>query len=129
MGQLAALGECHATLDEDANIDADSIPGSNSTYDFTGASIDHPELLYTRTYACACRTCREPSSVSVEYASSPNMTTVGRFVQQTIHGAVNIVKQKKAQKLSTVDFARKIAADSLYGAFASFQERGSRSFG
>jgi hypothetical protein len=128
LGQLAAPGECHATLDEDANIDADSIPGSNSTYDFTGTSIDHPELLYTRTYACACRMCREPSSVSVEYTNCPNMTTVGRFVQQTIHGAVNIVKAQTDKRLQTADFARKIEPEHLYGAFASFQERGSRSY-
>jgi hypothetical protein len=128
VGQLAKPGECHATLDEDANIDADSIPGSNSTYDFTGASIDHPELLYTRTYACACRKCSEPSSVSVEYSSCPNMTTVGSFVQQTIHGAVNIVKQKTAQREDSKIFAGRMTADSLYGAFASFQERGNRSY-
>ena len=121
IGQLAQPGECHATLDEDANIDADSIPGSNSTYDFTGASIDHQELLYTRTYACACRTCCQPSSVSVDYSSCPNITTVGRFLQQTIHGAVNIVKAKKDQRLQTADFARKIVPDHPYGAFASFQ--------
>ena len=88
VGQLAQQGECHATLDEAADIDADSIPGSNSTYEFDGHTADHPELLYTRIYPCASRRCAEPAAVSSEYASCPNMDTVGRFVQQTIHGAV-----------------------------------------
>ena len=99
VGQLAQQGECHATLDEAADIDADSIPGSNSTYEFVGTSVDHPELLHTRIYPCVCQGCVEPDAVSSEYSSCPNMGTVGRFIQQTIHGAVNVVKQRTVQRL------------------------------
>jgi hypothetical protein len=128
VGQLAQQGECHATLDEAADIDADSILGSNSTYEFLGTSVDHPELLYTRTYPCACRKCMEPAAVSSDYSNCPNMDTVGHFVQQTIYGAVNVVKQQAVQRLKVADFASGIKAESLYAAFASFRERGDRSY-
>ena len=72
--------------------------------------------------------------MSSEYASCPivarlpNMDTVGRFVQQTVHGAVNVVKQRTVQRLKLADFARDIKPESLYAAFASFRERGDRSY-
>jgi hypothetical protein len=50
----AAAGEYHAILSNAAAVDADSIAGSNSTYDFTGTDASRPELLYIRTYSCAC---------------------------------------------------------------------------
>ena len=128
VGQLAQPGECHAYLDEAADIDADSIAGSNSTYEFLGTSVDHPDLLYTRTYPCACRKCTDPIAVSIDYSSCPNMDTVGCFVQNPIHGAVNVVKQRYVQRLKVADFARQIKAESLYAAFASFRERGDRSY-
>ena len=51
----AAAGEYHAILTNAADVDADSIAGSNSTYDFTGMDASRPELLYIRTYSCACQ--------------------------------------------------------------------------
>ena len=66
--------------------------------------------------------------MSSEYSSCPNMATVGCFRQETIHGAVNVVKEKIAQRLQTADFARGIKTESLYAAFASFRERGNRSY-
>ena len=56
------------------------------------------------------------------------MDTVGRFVQQTVHGAANVVKQRTIQRLKVADFARGVKAESLYAAFASFRERGDRSY-
>jgi hypothetical protein len=76
VGKLAAAGECHAHLDEAADADADSIPGSNSTYEFAGVCADQPQTLYTRTYSCACRRCRPPSAVGTEYAACPYLSTV-----------------------------------------------------
>lgn len=128
VGQLAQPGECHATLDEAADIDADSIPGSNSTYEFVGTSVDHPELLYIRTYPCACRKCVEPAAVSTEYSNCPNMGMVGCFVQHTIRGATNVVKQRTVQRMKVADLASGIKAECLYAAFASFRERGDRSY-
>lgn len=128
VGQLAQPGECHSTLDEAEDIDADSIAGSNSTYEFIGASVKNPEMLFTRVYPCACPQCRERSAVSIDYSSCPNMTTVGRFVQETIHAAVNVVKKRSIQKLKTADFAKTIKVNCPYAAFASFKERGDRSY-
>ena len=56
---------------------------------------DQPELLYTRTYSCACATCREPSSVTIDNCSCPVASTVGRWRQQTIHSVVNVAAQRK----------------------------------
>ena len=63
-------------VDEAADADADSIPGSNSTYEFAGVRADQPQTLYTRTYSCACRRCRPPSAVGTEYAACPYLSTV-----------------------------------------------------
>ena len=106
----AAPGEYHALLLDAADTDADSIPGSNSTYEFAGMHPDQPELLYTRTYSCACATCREPSSVAVESCSCPVVSTVGRWRQQTIHSAANVVAQRKVMLESINAF--QVTADS-----------------
>ena len=108
VGQLAAEGECHALLDDAEDADADSIPGSNSTYEFIGARADRPELLFTRTYACACRSCREISAVNLEYAACPHLSTVGSFQQQTIHQATNVTKQRQKQLVDAKTFASQV---------------------
>ena len=64
VGTLAEKGQYHAILDDTADVDADSIAGSNSTYEFVGSDAARPELLYTRTYPCVCRRCRDPIAVS-----------------------------------------------------------------
>lgn len=126
---LAEAGECHAILDYAADADADSIPGSNSTYEFAGVHADKPELLYTRTYPCACATCRKCESIHVEFDSCPFMATVGRWQQQTIHAAANVAKQRKVQLVSTKIFGMGIKPDSLYAAFAAYREEmGGRSY-
>ena len=91
----AARGEYHARLLDAADTDADSIAGSNTTYEFAGMHADQPELLYTRTYSCVCAACSQPSSVSVESSSCPLLSTVGRWRQETIHSAVNVAAQRK----------------------------------
>jgi hypothetical protein len=53
VGQRAEVGQCHAILDDAADVDADQIAGSHSTYCSAGISTEHPEMLYTRTYACS----------------------------------------------------------------------------
>jgi len=128
VGKLAEAGECHAHLDDAADADADSIAGSNSTYEFAGVCADTPELLYTRTYSCACRSCREPTAVSVEHKGCPHMSTVGKFQQQTIHSSTGVSTQRKVQLVKTATFAAGIKADALYAAFASYRERGNRDY-
>ena len=118
----AARGEYHAILLDALDTDADSIAGSNSTYEFAGMHSDKPELLYTRTYSCACALCREPSSVAEEFAHCPVMSTVGRWRQQAIYSAVNVVAQRKVILEGIKQFLAKIKADKLYAAFASYRE-------
>ena len=125
-------GECHALLDAAEDLDADSIPGSNSTYEFAGVREDNPEMLYTRTYSCACLKCRESSrdakAVNAEYSDCPCRNTVGRWQQQTIHSSANVVKQRQVQRLDSKVFATFIKPDSLYAAYASSRERGQRDY-
>ena len=128
IGQLAQMGECHGYLDSDADMDADSISGSNSTYDFAGVCPEQPELLDTRVYPCACRHCRRPGAVGVEYASCPYMSTCGQFKQRTIHGATGVAKRREVQKVKVEVFAGAIKADHLYAAYASYRERGNRDY-
>ena len=91
----APRGEYHAILVDAVDTDADSIHGSNSTYDFAGMHSDKPELLYTRTHSCACALCREPRSVAVESCSCPVVSAVGRWRQQTIHSSTSVAAQRK----------------------------------
>jgi len=132
VGTVAEKGQYHAILDDTVDVDADSIPGSNTTYEFVGSDANRPELLYTRIYPCVCRVCREPSAVSAEHASCPHISTVGKYVQQTIHEATGITRQRQVQKAKTEVFARGIQLDGpspgLYAAYASYEERGARKY-
>ena len=38
-GEVAGPGQCHAVLDPAANLDADSVAGSNSTYEYAGVGM------------------------------------------------------------------------------------------
>ena len=118
----AAPGEYHAILLDGADTDADSIEGSNSTYEFAGMHADKPELLYTRTYSCACAACREPSSVALGFSRCPFMGTVGRWRQQTIYSTVNVAAQRKVMLEGIKEFQAKIQPDKLYAAYASYRE-------
>jgi hypothetical protein len=100
----AARGEYHAILLDAADTDADSIPGSNSTYEFAGMHSNRPELLYTRTYSCMCATCREPTNITVESCSCPVVRTVGRWRQQTIYSSPNVGAQRKVMVEAIKDF-------------------------
>jgi hypothetical protein len=53
-------------LDDTADVDGDPVPGSNSTFQFVGASVDQPELIMIRTYPCKGPLCRQPESISVD---------------------------------------------------------------
>jgi hypothetical protein len=128
VGELAEEGQCHAILDGAADADADQIAGSNSTYCFAGISTEHPEMLYTRTYACSCLLCRDPDSIHFEFARCPNMSTVGKWKQDTIQEARGMTKQKAVKKIATEAFAKEIKAEQVYAVYASFNERGGRGY-
>ena len=118
----AVHGEYHTLLLDAADTDADSIPGSNSTYEFVGMHADKPELLYTRTYSCACAICREPSSVALGPSRCPLVGTVGCWRQQTIHSATGVAAQRKVALEGIKEFQAKIKPDKLYAAYASYRE-------
>ena len=128
VGTLAEAGECHAILDAAAEAEADSIVGSNSTYCFAGISAEQPEMLYTRTYCCSCQCCRDPKSVHYEFSRCPNINTVGKWAQQTIHEAGGVSKQQKDKRISTQAFANEMKADHLYAAFAPVSEMSGRDY-
>jgi hypothetical protein len=129
VGTLAEKGQYHAILDDAVDADADSIAGSNSTYEFAGVDAARPEMLYTRTYPCVCPRCRDPDlAVNQEYSDCPHMTTVGKFMQQTIHEATGVAKQRQVQKAKVEVFARGVKRDHLYAAYASHDERGARKY-
>mmetsp|Transcript_2447 Transcript_2447/g.5140 ORF Transcript_2447/g.5140 Transcript_2447/m.5140 type:complete len:98 (+) Transcript_2447:9-302(+) len=41
-GETAGVGQFHAVLDAAANVDADSVTASNSTYEYAGIDASHP---------------------------------------------------------------------------------------
>jgi hypothetical protein len=121
----AMRGEYHAILLDAADTDADSVPGSNSTYEFAGVRADKPKDLYLRTYACACAVCKEQSSISIESLRCPLVGTVGRWRQQEVYSGTNAVAQRKMMLDSIKEFLAKIKPDKLYAANASCTARSS----
>jgi len=128
VGQLAGPNECHGILDPAEDMDADSIPGSNSTYTFAGIDASKPEMLMTRTYFCAEPACRASSSIHCEHTHCSHADATGRWQQHTIHEAANIAKKKAVQKVATKVFALGVKQDHLYAAFGSYVERGGRPY-
>jgi hypothetical protein len=119
---LAGAQQCHAVLDDTADVDGDPVPGSNSTFQFVGASADQPELLLIRR----CALCRQPESISVGYAACPLMSQVGKWRQSTVHSTTNVANQRTIQLKKIDVFAQEIKNDALYAVFASALERGGR---
>lgn len=118
----AAIGEYHAILSNAVDTDADSISGSNSTYEFAGMHVEQPNLLYVRTYSCACPSCSKPETVNVEYVGCPLISSVGRWRQQPIHATANVNAQRKVQLEDIKTFRGKIKPNKLYAAYASYRE-------
>ena len=83
---------------------------------------DRPDLLYTRTYSCACPSCREPSTVSIDYVECPAVAAVGRWRQQFIAGKGNEAALRRVQLEDIKDFRLKIKPNKLYAAYASYRE-------
>ena len=67
-------------------------------------------------------------SVHYEFSRCPNINTVGKWAQQTIHEAGGVSKQQKDKRISTQAFADEMKADHLYAAFASVPEMGGRDY-
>ena len=118
----AAPGQCHGYLDAAVETDADSIAGSNSTYEFAGISADQPEMLMVRTYSCACPACRATCTISKEFSDCPYMSTVGKWRQDTCHSGGNVTLQVKVQRQDSRIFAARMKPDKLYAAYASYRE-------
>ena len=127
-GDEARPGECHAVLDVAANVDADSVTASNSTYEYAGIDAQRPELLYTKTFTCACAVCRERSSISLDFRRCPFAAFTGRWQQQTVHSVQGIARVAAERRLDARVFATSMQAEHLYAVFGSFAERGGRPY-
>jgi hypothetical protein len=129
--QIAQPGECHAVLDPAANLDADSVTHSNTTYEFAGIDPAQPELLYTRTFTCACSACRMPLSADVPptaFRQCPYLSQTGRWRQNTVHSFVGISKVAVEQRVDTQAFAKTMEDEHLYACFGAHIERGGRPY-
>ena len=141
---LAEPGQCHAILDdaEDA-ADADSVPGSNSTYEFAGTDPDPANgTLFRRPFVCRCPYCREDASAPLtERCSCPLATTVGVWQFDAVHSTAGVAKKVLAAKLKAHDFARCVEPEfipslhsnearkpGLYAVAGSFLEKGKRPY-
>ena len=125
---VAKVGECHATLDAAANVDADQVLWSNSIYEMAGIDATQPEMLFAKAFTCACKPCRGPNAVRVSYRDCPFLTQTGRWRQLTVQaiGSVSRVAAEKREKEG--DFAKSTKAEQLYAVFSSFAERGGRAY-
>ncbi len=63
-----------------------------------------------------------------EFSKCPNINSVGKWAQQTIHEAGGVSKQQKDKRISTQAFANEMKADHLYAAFAPVSEMSGRDY-
>lgn len=124
LGQVAKPGECHALLDAAANTDADAVAGSNATYEYAGMDAAQPEMLFTRTFTCACAACCRPGTVSVSYRECPFMASTGRWHQQTVHSAHGVARVAAQSRQKVQDFAKRAQPDQIFAVFGSFTDGG-----
>ena len=127
-GERAGPGQCHAELDAAANVDADSVTGSNSTYCFAGIDANQPDLLYTKTFTCAASCCRDRSTISLDSRGCPFEAFTGRWRQQTcasIHGVVRVAAEKR---LKASEFAKCMHVEHVYAVFGGYKELGDRPY-
>ena len=127
-GERAGPGQCHAVLDPAENVDADSVTASNSTYEFAGIDASQPEMLYTKTFTCACRACRECTSVSLVYRECPYEAFTGRWHQQTVEAIRGVARKAAEKRMAARDFAKDMCAEHLYAVFGSYAELGGRPY-
>ena len=121
-GDRALPGQCHAVLDAAANLDADSVTASNATYEFAGVDAMQPELLYTKTFTCACMPCRDPASIGLEYRGCPFYEFTGRWQQQTVHAFHGVARVAAEKRKSAREFAELMKEEHLYAVFGSHYE-------
>lgn len=139
MTTLAEPGECHAILDdaEDA-AEVDTVPGSNSTYEFCGTDpeADHG-TLFRRPHFCRCKYCREDATVLTERRACPYADTVGAWQCEVVHRHGGVAKKVLAAKLKAGEFSRLIKPEDtsgdlrisgLYAVAGSFLEKGKRPY-
>jgi hypothetical protein len=127
-GEHAGPGQCHAVLDPLANLDGDSVSASNSTYEFAGIDAERPELLYRKTFTCACSQCREPTSIGMLRYGCPFEVYTGRWRQQTVYAAKGVVRAAAHKRMEARDFARQVRAEQLYAVYGSYYERGGQPY-
>ena len=85
-------------------------------------------VLWTKTFSCFCLTCREPSSICLDYRACPFLECTGRWQQQTVHATIGVTRAVAAKRVDARDFARLMKAEHLYAAFGSFFELGGRPY-
>ena len=121
----------------DISFDADSVEGSNDTYEFAGIDATQPEMLYTRTYGCVCSGCRDTNSINQLYTGCTYMATCGTWRQRTTFAKGGIAKKKNTTKVKVAEFAKshlskqalqQRGADPLFAAYSSYVERGGRPY-
>ena len=127
-GERAQLGQCHALLDAAANVDADSVTASNSTYEYAGVDARQPELLFTKTFTCYCRCCRDPSSISLRNRGCPFAESTGRWQQQTVATIQGVARIAAERRVDTRIFGTSMQEQHLYAVFGGYAERGGRPY-
>ena len=127
-GERAGPGQCHAILDAAANVDADSVTASNSTYEYAGIDASRPELLYTKTLTCAAACCRDRSSISLTSRGCPFEAFTGRWRQQTVHSVHGVARVAAEKAVSTRDFAVRMQSEHLYAVYGGYKEKGNRPY-
>jgi hypothetical protein len=127
-GERAGPGQCHAILDAAANLDADSVTASNETYEYAGIDASQPEMLYTKTFTCAARCCRDRSSISLDSRACPFLAFTGRWQQQTVHAMHGVTRVAAEKRVAASEFAKRMKVDHLYAVFGGYKELGDRPY-
>ena len=110
------------------DLDGDSVSASNSTYEFAGIDAKQPELLYRKTFTCACSRCREPTSIGMLPYGCPFEEYTGRWRQKTVYAAQGVVRAAAHKHMEAREFARQVRAEQLYAVYGSYYERGGQPY-
>jgi len=109
-------------------VDADSVTASNETYEYAGIDASQPEMLYTKTFTCAAKCCRDRSSISMDSRACPFFAFTGRWQQQTVHAMHGVARVPAEKRIKASGFAKSMRFEHLYAVFGGHKELGDRPY-
>mmetsp|Transcript_46990 Transcript_46990/g.100312 ORF Transcript_46990/g.100312 Transcript_46990/m.100312 type:complete len:122 (-) Transcript_46990:322-687(-) len=85
-------------------------------------------MLYTKTFTCAAKCCRDRSSISMDSRACPFFAFTGRWQQQTVHAMHGVARVPAEKRIKASGFAKSMRFEHLYAVFGGHKELGDRPY-